>query len=308
MVHFVVCGNMAVTNLCAPLCILLAALLLPSRLSDQHHVITIAVIGPGIASSPDKLCSIWCFTQDVRLGRFYLPPNHRYGLQDNPNNLYVVISALLLSGDISDNPGPERARSGARPILSVGSKGQCRSVTCLVINAQSLKSINKADGKKVCNLFCFQELVQSEQADVVWATETWLTSFVENKEILPSGYAIYRRDRGSRAGGVLLAVKANSFSSCREIADLNDSDLETVSVELTTKSKAKILACCCYRTPTPEKDWSDKLNIYLAKCSSRYGNMLIAGDFNLPEIHWESPERSKGVDEVAFVEQLSVFF
>ena len=160
----------------------------------------------------------------------------------------------------------------------------------------------------MCNLSRFQELVQSEQADVVWVTETWLTSFVENKEILPSGYVIYRRDRGSRAGGVLLAVKANSFSSCREIADLNCSDLETVSVELTTKSKAKIVACCCYRTPTPEKDWSDKFNIYLAKLSSRYSNMLIAGDFNFPEIHWESPERTKGVDEVAFVEQLSDFF
>ena len=36
--------------------------------------------------------------------------------------------------------------------------------------------------------------------------------------------------------------------------------------------------------------------------------MLIAGDFNFPEIHWESPERTKGVDEVAFVEQLSDFF
>ena len=119
----------------------------------------------------------------------------------------------------------------------------------------------------------------------MWVTETWLTSFVENKEILPSGYVIYRRDRGRRAGGVLLAVKAKSFSSCREIADLNDSDLETVSVELTTKFKAKILACCCYRPPTPQKDWSDKFNIYLAKCSSRYSNMLIAGDFNFPEIH-----------------------
>ena len=142
----------------------------------------------------------------------------------------------------------------------------------------------------------------------MWVTETWLTSFVENKEILPSGYVIYRRNRGSHAGGVLLAVKANSFSSCREIADLNDSDLETASVELTTKSKAKRLACCCYRTPTPERDWSDKFNIYLAKCSSRYSNMLIAGDFNFPEIHRESPERTKGVDEVAFVEQLSDFF
>ena len=103
--------------------VLLAALLLYSRLSDQHHVITIAVIGPGIASLPDNLCSIWCFTEDVRLRRLNLPPSHCYGLQDNPNHFFfVVISALLLSGDISVNPGPERARPRARPILSVGRK------------------------------------------------------------------------------------------------------------------------------------------------------------------------------------------
>ena len=94
---------------------------------------TTAAIGAGIASLPDKLCSIWCFTQDVRLRRINLPPNHRYGLQDNPNNFYDVISALLLSEDISVNPGPQRARSRASPILSIGKKGQCQSVTCLVI-------------------------------------------------------------------------------------------------------------------------------------------------------------------------------
>ena len=134
---------MAVTNLCAPLRLLFVALLLRSRLAEQHHVIADAVIGSEIASLPDKLCSIWCFTQDARLRSFNLPLNQRYGLQDNPNNFYAIL-ALLLSGDICVNPGPEGARSRVRSNLSVGRKGQCRSVTCLVINAQSLKSINKA--------------------------------------------------------------------------------------------------------------------------------------------------------------------
>ena len=36
--------------------------------------------------------------------------------------------------------------------------------------------------------------------------ETWLSDFVYDHEILPSNYSIYRKDRLSRGGGVLIAV------------------------------------------------------------------------------------------------------
>lgn len=136
----------------------------------------------------------------------------------------------------------------------------------------------------------------------MWVIEIWLISFVENKEILLLGYVIYWRDWGSCVGGVLLVVKVNFFSFCCEIVDLNDLDLEIVFVELIIKFKVKILVCCCYRILIFEKDWLDKLNIYLVKCLLCYGNMLIVGDFNFFEIYWELFERSKGVDEVVFVE------
>jgi len=43
---------------------------------------------------------------------------------------------------------------------------------------------------------------------VICVTETWLSELVFDKEILPSHYAIYRKDRaqGSRGGGVLLLL------------------------------------------------------------------------------------------------------
>ena len=44
-------------------------------------------------------------------------------------------------------------------------------------------------------------------------TETWLSELVFDKEILPSHYAIYRKDRGSRGGGVLVAVDESIPSS-----------------------------------------------------------------------------------------------
>ena len=39
-------------------------------------------------------------------------------------------------------------------------------------------------------------------------TETWLSSTVLDNEILPSNFSLYRKDRESRGGGVLIAVNS----------------------------------------------------------------------------------------------------
>ena len=150
----------------------------------------------------------------------------------------------------------------------------------------------------------FQNLVYSEQADIVWVTETWLRDDIENSEILPwNDYTIYRKDRQTRAGGVL-ALKSSSFSSSREI--VNDSDLELVAVELKTTCKQKYLACYLYKPPqNMNRQWLDEFNLFLANKCSDYTNILICGDFNFPKICWESPEFTVGVDEVQFTELLN---
>ena len=53
----------------------------------------------------------------------------------------------------------------------------------------------------------FQSYILSRDFDLRAITETWLSNSILNGEILPSNYTIYRRDRASRGGGVLLAVK-----------------------------------------------------------------------------------------------------
>jgi len=52
----------------------------------------------------------------------------------------------------------------------------------------------------------FQSFVYTSQLKVICVTETWLSELVFDKEILPSHYAIYCKDRGSCGGGVLVAV------------------------------------------------------------------------------------------------------
>ena len=92
-------------------------------------------------------------------------------------------------------------------------------LNCIGINARSLKSLHTVNGKKTSNLSQFQDLVHTEYADLVFVTETWLNKDINDEEILPDGYGIYRKDRQRRAGGVLLAIRSNLFFSVREIID-----------------------------------------------------------------------------------------
>ena len=52
----------------------------------------------------------------------------------------------------------------------------------------------------------FQSFVYSSQFNIFCICETWLSDFVYDHEILPCNYSIYRKDRMSRGGGVLVAV------------------------------------------------------------------------------------------------------
>ena len=82
----------------------------------------------------------------------------------------------------------------------------------------------------------------------------------------------------------LLAVKTNSFVSSREATEFK-TDIEAITVELTSHSNRKLVVCRCYRPPNADKKWLDKFNLFLAESSSHNENMLICGDFNFPRIH-----------------------
>ena len=76
-------------------------------------------------------------------------------------------------------------------------------------------------------------------------TETWLIDSIFDSEILPSGFSIYRRDRGSTGGGVLLAI-SSAIPSCLL---LSAPDIELVVVKLILPKP--IVIGCAYLPPSP---------------------------------------------------------
>ena len=112
---------------------------------------------------------------------------------------------------------------------------------------------------------------------------------------------IRRKDR--YGGGVLVAIKTDSFKSVKEFSPNGEEfeDLEIVSAELRTVTDTNFLFCCCYRPPNADLSWMDKFKTFLDTICDLYENVVIAGDFNLPNIPWRSIEKAAGINELSFL-------
>ena len=114
----------------------------------------------------------------------------RRGHHASNKYIYLCILLLLVSNDIHRNPGPPLGKN----TLNISS-----------FNARSI--VNKR--------LELQSHVALMNPDIIAITETWLHEGIADNEILPSSYNVLRNDRGSRGGGVLLAVKSNISCSRR---------------------------------------------------------------------------------------------
>jgi len=57
-----------------------------------------------------------------------------------------------------------------------------------------------------------QSHIYSKSTDIICITETWLYDSVLSTETFPHNYTIYRRDRGLRGGGIIIAISDNLTS------------------------------------------------------------------------------------------------
>ena len=147
-------------------------------------------------------------------------------------------------------------------------------------NARSL--INK--------LSRFQSFILSSNFDIVCVTETWLSESFFDQEILPPNFIIYRNDRKTRGGGVPIAIR-NSLNATL----ISKSDhLEAVSIQLHLGNCLNVSLCCMY---LPPGSGCNKLLTVVHHLSdilmddnhlSNSNVIIIVGDFNLPDIDWDT--------------------
>lgn len=156
----------------------------------------------------------------------------------------------------------------------------------MYFNARSLAKPGAID-----NLSGFCDL---EDIDVVMVCETWLNAAVSDAELsLSDRYYVFRRDRGSRGGGVLILVK-KTLKCC----NVNiSSDAEVVAVDVFFRHNA-IRFVCFYLSNAHggvKTCQVDELGRVLSLIGDKYP-VVVTGDCNLPKILWQrdliSDERS----------------
>ena len=92
----------------------------------------------------------------------------------------------------------------------------------------------------------------------------------------------YCKDRSSRGGGVLIAIKDNLASSLIT----SPSDIETITIKIPISNP--IIICLVYIPPNycNSDSYYDSLFHHLSDLSNGTSKIIVVGDFNFPDIDW----------------------
>lgn len=165
----------------------------------------------------------------------------------------VLFLQHMISGDIEANPGP--------------TDGQIHTLDIFHLNIRSIRH-------KIQSLETFVS-----DFDILCFTETHLDSKVCDSDILLYGYGtIFRRDRNSHGGGILICVPSTIKASRR--IDLDPSSIECIWLEI-CEPTCNFFLCCIYRPPNSDKSFWDKFSWSLDKVSDISSKFLILGDLNV---------------------------
>ena len=211
--------------------------------------------------------------------------------------LIVVTNPSLL------NPGPNSEKSKHLSVVY-------QNVTGLIPFKELGKSNPALDTIKILELNSY---LSFNKPSIVILNETWLTGSINDSEIISKDlYKIFREDRTKKThppdpnnpkkfktsgGGVFIAVRNDLDIKSVKIS--YKCAAEIVAVTLTFKSGKKMVICTCYRVGTLGDTNYKEINSYLQKIRARSGltNLIVVGDFNFPEVDWESNHSRNSIDQ-----------
>ncbi|KAK4827222.1 hypothetical protein QYF61_015250 [Mycteria americana] len=167
--------------------------------------------------------------------------------------------------------------------------GSIAQLKCTYTNARSV-------GNKQEEL---ETIVQLANYDIVAITEAWWDDS-HNWHAAMDGYKLFRRDRqGRRGGGVALYVR--ECFDCLEPYD-GDEKVKCLWVRIRRKAnKAAIMVGVCSRPPNQDEEADEIFYKQLGEVS-RSLTLVLAGDFNLPDVCWKyntaGRKQSRRIDTV----------
>ena len=144
---------------------------------------------------------------------------------------------------------------------------------CL-FNANSIRN-------KINDLNAFVD-TYTEKIDVIGITETWLDP---EDVFFMNDYYCFRCDRNSNRGGGVVILASNDLL-CSEIKlDFDLEHIEAVAIEISLFS-CKIVVANVYSRPNCSQSQYDELCKLVHALFQASNQVLLMGDFNLPNISW----------------------
>ncbi|KAM7309407.1 uncharacterized protein ISCGN_013038 [Ixodes scapularis] len=136
------------------------------------------------------------------------------------------------------------------------------------------------------------------RSSVILLSEPWLDTGVQDSEVFDSTYAVFRKYRSRKGGGVLIATPSSISVNRRD--DLESPDLEAVFAEVFLP-RGPILLACVYCPPNRREVSYTLLDASFSRVRfETYRDVILLGDFNSHIERWshEEPSPSDNTDDV----------
>uniref|UniRef100_A0A8C5PPB0 Reverse transcriptase domain-containing protein n=1 Tax=Leptobrachium leishanense TaxID=445787 RepID=A0A8C5PPB0_9ANUR len=131
-------------------------------------------------------------------------------------------------------------------------------------------------------------IAYTKQYDIIGITETWWDE-THDWAVNLNGYTLFRKDRKhKKGGGVCLYVNQDLKPNITQL-ESDEGNVESlwVNISLGNKQGSQLLVGICYKPPNIDNDEEEQLLEQIRK-AAHHGSTLIIGDFNYPDINWDS--------------------
>jgi exonuclease III len=156
-----------------------------------------------------------------------------------------------------------------------GTKKFGDTLRILNVNCQSIKKKREK----------IENMIESTNPDIIFVTETWLDDNINDNEFFPNNFRLWRNDRSSSGGGVLIAVKDTYIST--EVPEL-ETECEIKWVKIEIVGRKDLYLCSYYLPKTSDTDGLDKFADSIERARNINNSIiLIGGDFNMPGWDWK---------------------
>ena len=161
-----------------------------------------------------------------------------------------------------------------------------RNLRILTVNCRSIKD-------KTSEL---KAIINYTKPDIVIGTKSWLkgvkpgknptTDVIKSSEVFPNNYTAYRNDRGTLGGGVFILIQ-NSIIATEQPQYVTKCELDWVKIKL--KDSKDLLIGAFYMPHRNNKDMEElEKSLKIITEENNNNNIIIAGDFNCPDIQWDT--------------------